>query len=88
MGVGMYRDESMDVLHGCALCVNTEVHMGGCAHASGHVCVHSDLQQSCFRQGPPRFYRRGFGSSQTLASVWLTNGTDFSRAPAAEAERR
>lgn len=49
-----------------------------CAHAGGHMCVHSDLQQSCFRQGPPRFYRCGFGSSQTLASVWLMNGTDFS----------
>lgn len=41
MGVAMYRDESMDVLHGCALCVlgvNTEVHMGG-AHTLAGTCV-------------------------------------------------
>lgn len=86
------RDESKDVLHGYALCVpgvNTEVHIGGCGvHTLAGTCVFIQIYwQSCFRQGPPRFYRRGFGSSQTLASVWLTNGTDFSRAPAAEAER-
>ena len=82
----------MDALHGCASCVlgvNTGVHIGSVCGVHGHVCAHSDVWQSCFRQGPPRFYRRDFGSSQSqaLASVWLMNGTDFSRAPAAEAER-